>query len=443
MIKAWAIAVCTLTLCLPAYAAEPSAAIDLSQAETMVREGRAAEAYALLLAREAEAAGDPDFDYWLGVAALESGKPDKASIALERVLLVRPDFVGARLDLARAYFALGDYERATLEFKTVLEQDPPPAARETVERYLRETDYLVRSKQRRWTAYLEAAVGYDTNVNNATGSNTVFVPIFGANLTLAPTSVKSSDGYFGVGGGGEVTLPLTEESLVFAGLDYRHRIHLSEKDFDFNRFDVRVGLQIATGRSIYRASAGYGRHYLDNRYNYETTGGSLEWRYAFDDRNAMSVIGLRNRLRFPDPLLEGNNANQNIFGVGWAHALTPEKTTIVFASLFGGREQDTNNRVDGQRKLMGVRVAGNYGVRGNLDAYATIGYQVSDYDRENVVFETTRKDHFYEIAVGLLWRLKGDWSLRPQIAYTRNDSNILIYEYDRYELSLTLRYDFR
>ena len=67
MIKAWALAVCALTLTqclsLPAYAAEPSAAPDLSRAETMVREGRAAEAYALLLAREAEAAGDPDFDY--------------------------------------------------------------------------------------------------------------------------------------------------------------------------------------------------------------------------------------------------------------------------------------------------------------------------------------------------------------------------------------------
>src|SRR5688572_10608072 len=205
MRNACALVACALTLsqCLPISEspAEPPAASDLSRAETLVREGRAAEAYSLLLAREAEAAGDPDFDYWLGVAALESGKPDKASIALERVLLVRPDFVGARLDLARAYFALGDYERATLEFKTVLEQDPPPAARETIERYLRETDFLARSKQRRWTAYLEAAMGYDTNVNNATGSNTVFVPLFGANLTLAPTSVKSSDGYFGVGGG--------------------------------------------------------------------------------------------------------------------------------------------------------------------------------------------------------------------------------------------------
>src|SRR5688572_11334977 len=161
MMKAWALVACALTLCAPAAAAQPATAADLTRAEALVREGRAAEAYELLLPKEAESAGDADFDYWLGISALEAGKPDKASIALERVLIVNPDFVGARLDLARAYFALGDYERARVEFKTVLEQDPPPAARETVERYLTEADLLARAKQRRWTAYLDATLGYD------------------------------------------------------------------------------------------------------------------------------------------------------------------------------------------------------------------------------------------------------------------------------------------
>jgi hypothetical protein len=45
------------------------------------------------------------FDYLLGIAALDSGKPDRATIAFERVLAVNPNFAGARLDLAIYVFA--------------------------------------------------------------------------------------------------------------------------------------------------------------------------------------------------------------------------------------------------------------------------------------------------------------------------------------------------
>ena len=46
----------------------------------------------------------------------------------ERVLIVDPNHLGARVDLARAYFALGDSARARGEFRIALAQNPPPAA---------------------------------------------------------------------------------------------------------------------------------------------------------------------------------------------------------------------------------------------------------------------------------------------------------------------------
>ena len=222
-----------LTLWLPAYAAAQSGKPDLARAESLVREGKAAQAYDLLQAFEPQAAGDPDFDYWLGVAALEAGKPDKATIALERTLIVNPDFVGARLDLARAYFALGDLPRARLEFNTVLEQDPPAAARATVERYLAEIDTRTQAKTIQWLAYVDATVGRDTNVNNSTREASVFVPLFGLNLALASTSIKAADNYFGLGGGAEVAATVSPEVGLFAGLDYKGRLNQHEDPFDY------------------------------------------------------------------------------------------------------------------------------------------------------------------------------------------------------------------
>ena len=441
--KAVALSLFVLALWFPLQAAAQSAGPDLKKAEALLRENRAAEAYELLRRFEADSAGSPEFDYLFGVAALETGRPAEASIALERALIVNPDFVGARLDLARAYFALKDFDRAKVELNTLAAQNPPPAARETIDRYLAEIDTRIRTRQRRLTGYLEATLGYDSNVNNSTSTSTVFVPLFGLNLALAPTSIKSSDGYFLLGGGAELALPLSEENTLFAALDGRHRLNFKEDLFDYSRFDGRIGLQHAVGRNVFRASYGYGQFHLDNRRNYETSGSTVEWRHALNDRNVVTLLGQHTRLRFPDPTLTGNNVNQTIGAAGWAHAFNPQGTTFVFASLHAGREWDTDDRVDGERGIVGARLVGQYSFAASWDAYATLAAQNSDYDTENFVFQTTRHDRLYEVALGLVRRFQRDWSVRPQIAYTRNSSNIAIYDYDRWDVSITLRKDFR
>ena len=59
---------------------------ELAAAERLIREGRAAEALRRLVADEEAHAGEPDFDYLLGLAALEADDPALATLALERVL---------------------------------------------------------------------------------------------------------------------------------------------------------------------------------------------------------------------------------------------------------------------------------------------------------------------------------------------------------------------
>src|SRR5476649_1519848 len=76
----------------------------LRDAEALMKDGKPAEAYALLKALEYDRAGEVRFDYLIGMAALDSGLPDKATIAFERSLAVNPDFAGARVGMARAYY---------------------------------------------------------------------------------------------------------------------------------------------------------------------------------------------------------------------------------------------------------------------------------------------------------------------------------------------------
>lgn len=61
--------------------------------------GEAAAAFALLEPLETSRAGDPEYDYLFGIAALDSSNPSRAVFALERVVAgTRLSFVLARLE---------------------------------------------------------------------------------------------------------------------------------------------------------------------------------------------------------------------------------------------------------------------------------------------------------------------------------------------------------
>jgi hypothetical protein len=115
----------------------------------------------------------------------------------------------------------------------------------------------------------------------------------------------------------------------------------------------------------------------------------------------------------------------------------------VNATVFLGHEDDTNGRADGNKDMRGVRLGGQFRLHERADVFVSVGAQRGTYDRENVAFQTTRADNQYDAVAGLIWRIDSAWSVRPQVLYIHNDSNIAIYAYKRTDASITLRRDFR
>ncbi|HSJ95625.1 MAG TPA: hypothetical protein VLC53_01050, partial [Myxococcota bacterium] len=76
----------------------------VDNARRLLAGGDAKGAYAQLAPLQDRLSGEPEYDYLLGVAALDSGRMDEAIIAFERVLAIIPNHAGAQMDLARAYY---------------------------------------------------------------------------------------------------------------------------------------------------------------------------------------------------------------------------------------------------------------------------------------------------------------------------------------------------
>nr|MCU0253697.1 tetratricopeptide repeat protein [Acidobacteriota bacterium] len=102
----------------PDYAAPYGNLARVRQAQ-----GNDGEAARLLAKRAELRARDPVPDYRRGLAELAS-EPGKAIESFRRALDLDREFIQARLGLARAYLALGNYDAAERQVRRALRQSP-------------------------------------------------------------------------------------------------------------------------------------------------------------------------------------------------------------------------------------------------------------------------------------------------------------------------------
>lgn len=436
----------------------------LRDAEALLKAGKPAEAYTLLEPFEFERSGEVRFDYLLGIAALDSGKADKATLAFERVLAVDPNFAGARLDMARAYYQMGDMLRAKAEFERVLKQNPPEAARVTIRKYLDAIAAHEAAKLTRISGYVEGVLGHDSNIANSSTQTFTFAPgspwsgLFPGNQL--PPAAKLTGGYEGINAGAEISHSLNDRWGVFAGADLRQHGNMVHTVYDTVGVDGRAGVMYGEKENVYRLTLTGGQFYSANSMRRDSLGVSGEWQHVFSPSDQMSVfvqIGQNRSAGFPatspttDARIEGDT-DQVVIGEGLVHIMDEGKQAL-FGSLYVGEEKDVapvisaglpnGGRTDGRKKFGGFRVGMQSSFTDYLDGVASFGWQKAAYQHVNNLIMRSRNEKLYDLTVAANWRVDEFWSIKPQIAFSQKKSNISLYSFDRMDVSLTIRRDFR
>ena len=100
------------------------------------------------------------------------------------------------------------------------------------------------------------------------------------------------------------------------------------------------------------------------------------------------------------------NVNQSNVGTGIIHALDMQGDPVVFASVFGGSDEELlDTRPDVGRKFVGIRAGGQYTLNKNMRLLGNISYQYSRYDGDDPLFQERRRDHFIFTRLGLGYNL--------------------------------------
>lgn len=410
----------------------------IKAARTALTMGQPRQALAILEPLEAGRAGDPVFDYLLGVARLDSGDPERAVFALERVLAVQPSNAQARAEIGRAYLMLGERDAGVRELESTRGMDIPDEARKTINNYLN----AFGAGPTRFGGYLEASIGHDSNVNSGISSSSVAIPALG-NITfqISPDGRERPAAYLGLSGGVNFYRPFTERWSLVGGANVSQRFNNNYARFNVRTLDGNLGLRYAAGKDAYTVGLQTQVFDVNDQRNRSATGLVAQWQRQLDSQTQISVFGQYTQLRYPGQSLR--DANRTVAGLAYAKVFTYAWTPSLYGSVYGGKE----NELDGDVPHLGhtpwgLRFGGQLKPSSTLSIFANASYEHRRYGGDDPLFLVRRADRQFDVRLGLTYEPYRFWSVSPQVAYTRNDSNTPINDYSRTVFSVSVRRDF-
>lgn len=428
-----------VVLALPA-AAQPAVQVapDL---QALLERGDAKGAYAL--GRQMpERLGEPAFDLHFGIAAIHAGKAAEGVLALERFLLQFPNHDGARLELARGYFLMGDDARAKEEFLAAQGRNPPAAAARVIADHLQ----ALREREARHrptvTGWVEAGGGYDSNPRAGVDSALIDLPILGE-VTVGEAGLRVGDRTAFAGAGVRVTAPMGPRTIGFAAGQAEITRLREVKEFEQDAYAGSAGVQHNAGRTQWRAGAATGYQSLGGTPYRRTHGGFGDLSFVVNERNAIST-----GLQFGRFKYAGANAVRTadfLSGtVGWRHRVAHAARPEFEVAFTAGREENRREaRQDLSRDLYGVRLAHGISPWAGWTFGVSAHFQRSDYQAPDAILLTTREDRYSAGELFAAW-LPVPWlTLRVELMAAKNDSNLALYEYQRKTALVRVRYDFR
>ncbi len=422
-----------LIIISPAYAVDQGV---LLAAQNMLNKGQSLEALDLLDPHEEEYAGDMDYDYLYGLALLDTGEPAAAVFAFQRVLAVDPNFAGARLELGRSYFDMGQLQRAQREFLIVQNQSPPKNVREVIDKYIAAIESRNIKNRRGWRGFLQLGLGDDSNVNNATSASRFL------GFDLTDESRKTSSSVLSTLGGASYDLPFNLDSKVFFKASVNHRANNDASFTSTMNYDALIGYSKSFGNSsdLSLAVQFYSAD-VDGKFNNRGLNVSTQYNYNFSPTNQVGLFLRAGNVDYQSSF-DIKDIDQKLAGLSWAHVFSSVSRVSFVLSAISGQDTAVVTTSPYSRDYNGLRLSMSYPLTHRFNLFASTGKTDSDYAGTFFGSSENRIDEQTDASVGASWRINKTWLLRAVYGTTKTTSNIEIFQYDKNTIMFTARSEF-
>lgn len=433
----------------PAPAATPASQADiLAKANRFLEQRQPKSAYQVLAPLEDELGGNPDYDYLLGLSALESGQASAAAFAFERCLTVDPKNGPCRVQMARTHIALGENSSASLELKTIKEYNPPPEVDQMVARYLGSLQQQEAQQKRRFGARAQIGMGYDGNANSANSTSQIAVaPIGGVviNLVVNPADREQSDNFLQASAGADMRLSLDPSWSVLGDIGVNTRRYNEVDRYNYLSGDLSVGVGYQSGVSQFQLKALGQTYQLDGEAYRDLFGIMGQYQLLASETTQYSAYAQATRMQYDEQTFR--DADRYTLGGAWSQALDSSFRPVVYAGLYVGTEDPRTSESHFEylgQDFYGVRGGGVLFLSPVLQLNGSLSIEHRKFDARYplaIPSYITRQDTQYDASLGLTYKVSPNLSLIPAYTYTQTESNIIINEYNRNVVSIDFRYE--
>ena len=340
----------------------------------------------------------------------------------EAILAEHPEAVRVRLELARALLFDGKYDRAERHFELVLAGDIPKNVATNINRFL-EQIYA----QRTWRFRFNVAVAPDTNINNATDSQTV--DIFGLPFSLGNDARRNSGVGLFASGGVEYRPRLSDQMRLLTNLQVQ-RTEYRGSQFDDMIVSGNLGPEITHGSVVLGVSGvGFRRWYGNRGYN-SGVGAQFNLNARLTKIFGIGVTMLAEDVHYDlDPSRSGPLISTVLSGFV---SLTPASSIRPYIGI--------------NREFARAKFQRNTAYRVGFDYYREFpwgitltvspDFVVRPFDAMQPAFGVTRRDRLYEVSTQIVKRDFKILGFAPYIDYTftHNHSNISLYKFSRHRI---------
>lgn len=409
------------------------------QLSALISSHRYQEAWALASSAAADMEGDATFDFNYGFSAAQTGHFYEALFPFERLVAEYPDVPRYRLELARAYFQLGNPDAAEEQFLLVKASNPPSQVSATIDGFLKKIAEEKQMIRPSWSGFVTLSGGYDTNYNSATDTEQIELYNGAFQAELNSDNLEKSGSFYQLRAQTNYISPLSMRSAWDVQLGASRKDNSADNVYDLDNAYATAGMRFLRGQHNLHTGLRLNRYWLGGDTLMTEYSLNNDWRYSFDDWMLKGALNLRSQDNALNDELDLDQLELQLGGA-WAGERSSLQSILILATDQADAEYQARN-------TFGLNLSGQYLLSKRSSLYSSLiarGYRFKDEYPDTNAFAAgvTRNDSMVQFTAGFGQTLQSWLTLYVQVSYIDYISNIELYEYDRTlsEAGLTLSF---
>lgn len=392
------------------------------------------EAFTIFHANKSSYFSNALYNYHYGVSSYLAGEYEIAMGAFERILFENPKHHYAKLQLGRTFLKLYMYEDAKNEFEELLDDHTfPNQTKPQVVKYLKQAEKFIKNNT--IDVNLGAGIHYDSNINQVSEADKVFIPLLKVNVSPSDTkkdyyhqefiNLKHTASVFGRGGW-----------LLSNGLLLLSKGYFSEKTENTLYASYRPELSYRTDGYVGKLAIQAIKSFKDGDM-YSTTYSvqpSIDF-LIFD--SVKTTLEMSYSLKYHDKEERRENDSSTIEGSIALSNIAISNINTGWKLAYGQEAKRYDERIDVSNRYGSAQLSLFMPLSSKFFTRWTNSYQRKHYLDFNKFFENRRKDNIFASTISLLYQPFPSVLGELTFAYQQNRSNQALYEYEKGSVGLS------